>query len=305
MRLAALRLFMSGSIGGTIVTILAIVASTGAATAQPDTTGTFSCRLAGPLGTLRDLPEASGLAISRRHAGMLWAHNDSGQPLIFAVADDGSVKGRVRIEGARVYDWEDVAVGPCAQGSCLYIADIGDNHARRDRITIYRVPEPAPGDATSQPAEAFHGAFPDGPRDAESLFVTSENDLFVITKGERTSVSLYRFPRLPRPNATAKLQWIATFDTADKSLARERVTAAAASPDGRWVVVRTHRSVVFYRTADLVAGNVRDALRFDVSALKEPQGEGVALDADGTVYLAGEAGGGSGTFARLSCTLPQ
>jgi uncharacterized protein YjiK len=168
------------------------------------------------------------------------------------------------------------------------------------------VPEPAPGDGTSQPAEAFHGAFPEGPRDAEGLFVTSENDLFVITKGERTSVSLYRFPRVPRPNATVKLQWIATLDTeADKPLARERVTAAAASPDARWVVVRTHRSVVFYRAADLVTGNIRQALRFDVSALKEPQGEGVALAADGTVYLAGEAGGGSGTFARLSCTLPR
>src|SRR5687767_841378 len=65
------------SLGGVAVALLGALASTAStapATAQPDTTGTFSCRLAGPLGTLRDLPEASGLAISRRHAGLLWSH---------------------------------------------------------------------------------------------------------------------------------------------------------------------------------------------------------------------------------------
>ena len=35
-----------------------------------------------------------------------------------------------------------MASAPCGNGSCLYIADIGDNDAKRKEVTIYRVPEP-------------------------------------------------------------------------------------------------------------------------------------------------------------------
>ena len=40
------------------------------------------------------------------------------------------------------WDWEDIAVGPCAKGddrSCIYISDDGDDEQRR---TVYRVVEP-------------------------------------------------------------------------------------------------------------------------------------------------------------------
>src|SRR5690606_1795107 len=44
-----------------------------------------------------ELEEASGLAASRRHAGVLWMHNDSGgEPEVFAVDSTGAVLGRVR-----------------------------------------------------------------------------------------------------------------------------------------------------------------------------------------------------------------
>src|SRR5687767_2251902 len=86
------------------------------------------CTSAGRLSSLPALPEASGVALSRRSPGLLWSHNDSGEPMVFAVDTAGVAKGRVRVAGARVTDWEDISVGPCAQGSCLYIADIGDNN---------------------------------------------------------------------------------------------------------------------------------------------------------------------------------
>src|SRR5262245_45881211 len=96
------------------------------------------CRIASGLSRLPDLPEASGLAASRRNPGVLWTHNDSGDPFVFAITSTGGVKGRVRVTGAQVWDWEDIAVGPCPKGTCLYIADIGDNDRRRRSVTIYR-----------------------------------------------------------------------------------------------------------------------------------------------------------------------
>src|SRR5262245_36302274 len=64
------------------------------------------------------LGEASGAAASRQHRGIVWTHNDSGEPVLFAVDASGKQVGRVRITGAEVVDWESVTAAPCPQKSC-------------------------------------------------------------------------------------------------------------------------------------------------------------------------------------------
>jgi hypothetical protein len=61
--------------------------------------------------------------------------------------------------------------------------------------------------------------------------------------------------------------------------------------------------VAFYRTADLSAGKANGVV-VSLAPLKEPQGEGVALADDGTLYLASEGSGG-GRFSVMRCTLPR
>lgn len=262
------------------------------------------CRVIGNVIRLPELPEGSGVAASRRTPAIFWAHNDSGRPLIFALNDKGVVTGRVRVAGAEVDDWEDIAVGACPEGSCIYIADIGDNNGKRKRITIYRVAEPSPQDASTQPALIFHATYPDGAHDAEALFITRNSDVFIITKGDPGPIALYRFPRPLRSGATMQLERVGEPAGGAKVDDRDRPTAADASQDGQWVAVRTTHRVVFYRAVDLTAGRWREAFRTDVSSLKEPRGEGITFGADGTVILVGEGGfSGPGTFARLLCTL--
>jgi hypothetical protein len=267
-----------------------------------------ACRVTGEIARLHELPEASGVAASRRTPGVFWAHNDSGEPVIVALDERGMATRRVRVAGAEVDDWEDIAVGPCPQGSCVYIADIGDNGTRRDHITLYRVPEPAAQDAATKSAEVFEAVYPDGAHDAEALFVTSESDAYIITKGDPGPVRLYRFPRPLAPGKRVQLEPVgAPLINAKKVDAKDRPTAADASADGTWVAVRTTHAVVFHRTADLIAGRWREAFRTDVTSLKEPRGEGVTFATDGTVVLVGEGGrlSGRGTFARLTCTFPR
>ena len=122
------RLFRDGGPGamrvGLIVVILSFgwpVVSTAQRAAAPQ------CQPSGQLVRIPDLPEASGVAVSRRSPGRLWAHNDSGEAVLVALDTRGTVTGRVRVSGSKVDDWEAVAVGPCPGGSCIYIADIGDN----------------------------------------------------------------------------------------------------------------------------------------------------------------------------------
>jgi hypothetical protein len=153
-------------------------------------------------------------------------------------------------------------------------------------------------------AEAFHATYPDGPQDAEAFFVSNAG-LFIVTKGERGPVALYRFPSDLRAGATVRLQRVGRPLVAQKATAKNRVTGAASSPDGRWVALRTHDGIMFFRADRLVAGNWQNGGHVDLRALRERQGEGISIGADGTVYLVGEGGGNSraGSLARLNCTL--
>jgi hypothetical protein len=261
------------------------------------------CTPAGSLVPLAGLAEASGLATSRKAPGRLWTHNDSGQPILFALDGSGAVQGQLRIPGAKVEDWEGVEVGPCGSGSCLYIGDIGDNEASRTQITIYRVPEPERPGGTAAVPDVFHATYPDGAHDAEALFFAADR-LHIVTKGDTGPIALYRFPQQLQPKTTMKLERVG--GAAPKGHKEARVTDGSVSPDGQWVVLRSRTALMFYRASDVLAGQWRAAGTVNLTSLNEPQGEGVAFGPGDTIFLAGEGGGKgqSGTFARLSCPAP-
>jgi hypothetical protein len=258
----------------------------------------------GSLVPLPGLPEASGLAASMQVPGRLWAHNDSGSAVLFALDSRGNESGRVEVSGATVEDWEAVAIGPCGTRSCIYIADIGDNEAKRRRITIYQVPEPGNATGTAIVSGVFHATYPDGAHDAEAL-VIADGRLHVITKGETGPVAVYRFPAQLQPTATVPLERVGMLSS--KTAAASRITDASVSPDGQWVVLRSRSALGFYRASDVLAGRSAPVFSVDVTRLREPQGEGVAFGAGNTIFLAGEGGqkGQAGTFARFSCVPPR
>ena len=276
-----------------VVALALFVPACDSAPASAERAAADVCAADGPPKPLNGLSEASGAALSRRTPGVIWSHNDSGQPLLHALDAAGQSRGRVRIPNATVEDWEDVSVAACSGGSCLYVADIGDNNRARRSITVYRIPEPQPQDTESAPADVFTAVYPDGAHDAEALFVAAD-ELFIATKD--VTAGLYRFPTPLRPGAAMTLERVT-------SLPFRRVTDAEASSDGAWVAIRTNDAIAFHRTADLVRGK-SGSLTMSLRALKEPQGEGVALDANGMVYLTGE-GPRAGTLNTLRCTLPK
>jgi hypothetical protein len=236
--------------------------------------------------------------------GRLWTHNDSGQPVLFALDSRGTVIGQVQVTGAKVEDWESIAVGPCGTGSCLYLADIGDNEANRRRITVYRVPEPEKTGGSAAVSAVFHVTYPDEAQDAETLLAAGD-DLYIVTKGETGPVAIYKFPATLQAGATGRLQRVAEISS--KADAESRITDGSVSPDGQWIVLRSRSALTFYRATELLAGVVKAVSSVKVTSLKERQGEGVALGDDHIVYLVGEGGGKgiAGTFARFPCALPR
>jgi hypothetical protein len=262
---------------------------------RPDR-ATGPCQVTSGPAALPEIPETSGLAVSRRHPGLLWSHNDSGnESVLFAIDPAGVVHGRVRLP-ARTRDWEDISAGPCAAGDCLYIADIGDNSATRRRVSIYRVPEPALDDAETAPPEIIHATYIDGAHNAEALFVV-DTALFIVTRDRAGLVYRASIPH-SRENHV-------TFERVGQ-LGLISVTDAEASRDGTSVVVRTPHEAVWYRSDEVLRDRFTAYLRLSLAGLREPQGEGVALDGN-TLFLSSEGRRWNrvGSLLTLRCTLAQ
>ena len=288
-----------------MLTGLALVAGGTGGTGEAGATGDAAdCRV---MRSSRDLPadvrESSGLARGRT-PGIFWTHNDAGNaPVLYAVDTAGRLKGQVRVAGATHVDWEDIGSGPCESGHCLYVGDIGDNEAARRSITVYTIPEPAANAKTAK-ATALHLRYPDGAHDAEALFVLPTGDIYIVTKGRESPIALYRAPMGRRTaGGTVTLERVREIAPQPKN-ERDRVTSATASPDGRWVAIRTYRELHIH-SAEALSGSGRlSPATTDLSPLGEKQGEAVVLADDGTVWLSSEGSKKDrAQLSRIACTL--
>jgi hypothetical protein len=289
---------------------LAAAFSASAISSAQDAPG--GCQFTGRPALLPGLWEASGVAMASGSPTRLWVINDSEGPVVYGVDTNGRIVDHVTVAGARAYDWEDLSAGPCPTGRCLFIADIGDNAAQRPEIIIYRIPEPPRGASISAPAVAFHARYPDGPHNAESLFVDADQRMFVITKGR--SADLYRFPAVPADNSVSTLEKLGHIPLLAGNSKRkkpdspnERATGAALSTDRKWVAIRSNQSMWLFRAGDFIAGQAGQPLWVDLSGGREPQGEGIAFGPDHTIFLVGEGGskGRPGSLRTITCALPQ
>lgn len=294
------------------MTPLLLAASLLAACGPVAAGGGLGCRPVGAAVPLADdLTEASGIAVSLDHPGVLWTHADS-RPVLFAADSRGNVLARYRIR-PRVVDWEDLALAPCpGGGSCLYLADLGDNYEERASLQLLRLPEPDPtsvdplGDrqtasATIQ-ADVFPVRLPDGPRDIEALLVLPGERVLAVTKGRNAAVTVYRYPGELRPD-TVTLEEVQRLSSGPRILPRQ-VTGGAVSPERGIAALRTYESLRFYRVQADTLIPLDDGL-VNLRTLGEAQGEGVGLGLGGSVFLSSEAGpmGGHGSIVALRCRL--
>jgi len=226
------------------------------------------------------LNEASGLAISHRHPGIIYTHNDSGNPAeIYALTTKGELRSLLKLSGVKNRDWEDIATlkGNKDHPAYIYVGETGDNNARWESVFVYRFPEPEKLDKAVEidNTEKYEISYEDGPRDAEALFVDPRSlDIYIITKREK-QVGVYR---VAYPQSTLKVNpavKIATFPLT-------WVTAADISPDGSQILIKTYTEVY-----SLKRGKTKDLAKVFKRKLSyrpyviEPQGEAVCFDAKG------------------------
>jgi hypothetical protein len=263
--------------------------------------------------------ESSGIAVSRVHGGILWTHNDSGDdPIVYAIDLAGRDHGSFRLEGTRAVDWEDIALSRCparvGPGDCLYIADTGDNEERRQSVAIYVVREPNPaefpasGTAVANVAHVIKVRYLEGPQDVEALGVDRDGTLLLITKGGNHSSNVYWVQPSADGGTIAAL--------ASESLPIEQhqrldrmVTAAAISPDGSLLAVRTYTELFFFRIHTDGSRLLHQLGPPCWIGMQQIQGESVDfLDHEWVVLTSEAVFGRPGTIAKARCesaTVPK
>ncbi len=141
-----------------------------------------------PLGELAtSIDESSGISSSLQFSERLYHTNDSwNNGAVFFVSDlQGKNVKEIFLEAdpklERTVDIEDMDVGPCSQGSCIFLADIGDNHSKRSEIHLLILPELEAWEMPVSPRVlTLH--YPDGPHDAEAFAVHPNGDLYILSK---------------------------------------------------------------------------------------------------------------------------
>lgn len=295
------------------------------------------CGKAQTMGELpADLPEGSGLGVSRLHPGIYYSMNDSPTSDIRVTAfnEKGSLVASLKLENVHSKqgfgkggqgDVESWATGPCNPGedsNCIFIGDTGHNCARpsekctyhRKLYSIMRFSEPkklpAAGGEASLVGERFWFRYPDGQHDAEAMFLTPQGTIYIVTKEDRGNSQIFIVPEL-RLGSTVEAVQVGTISPPYGELL---FTAASYKKSGNWhgISLRTYSNIFYYPIAPGQA--VEDALKAepcDLPAGKLVQAEGVGWTTDGSGYITiteagdGAAPGTRGPILKVECKAPQ
>lgn len=259
-----------------------------------------------------ELSALSGLAISRSQPDILFAHNDHDRPVVYALDLQGQLHARITLQ-AEATDIEDIAVGKCDTNICVYLADVGDNSARRDEYAVLRFVEPtvpsAPGDEQQSPMfERLRFRYDDGSHNAESFFVGPNGNMYVLTKlapGNGGNVDATGPSSVYRIDANAFARGGVATATKVATLpvpmsGEAALSAAAAHPCGLGFLARTYDRVYEFRVppsaADFEAAFAATPLV--VAEPDEMQSEGIDYLADGRGFVSS----GEGRSAPLMLT---
>jgi hypothetical protein len=218
------------------------------------------------------IPESSGVVESRRHAGVYWTLNDSGNaPAIFAIDRSGKLLGMFAVNAPNV-DWEDIAID---DAGFIYLADIGNNTAARNEVQVYRVAEPDPlakGNGPLAVDRTWRLTYPAKPFDAESLALLGDSGYVIAKYRDATLPGIYRFS-LTDPAQVQPLKQVATLSL------RSPVTAADISSDGQQLAVMTVTGPAVYP----IAGDIQNIAKPPIASIFfiDPVIEGICFTKGG------------------------
>ena len=246
-----------------------ILMITAAPLAQAATSSRTLCKVSDPR-----LSEISGMATSRRHADVVWVHNDSGDAArVYGLSTKTcAVVAELNLRGVQARDFEGMAAGVDAKGrSVLWLADIGDNRQNWPEVRIHQVREPKKLGKRTKAALTYRVRYSDGSHDAETILADPRStQLWLVTK-KLAAGAMYRLPKVLKTSGVNVARRIQT----EGGL----ITDGAVAPRGDLYVLRDYLDARIFR--GLPPGRVRSTIELPFQV----QGEAITWSADGQSLL--------------------
>ncbi|ESO83129.1 hypothetical protein LOTGIDRAFT_169532 [Lottia gigantea] len=231
----------------------------------------------------REIDEASGLAASQIHPGILYMENDKGDTnRIFAVdTTNCHMAAMLTIAGVDNYDWEDLAVGPCGSNSCIYIAETGDHAEDGAKNIIYRVREPAiMKNQTLQLDSQLH--FKWGEPDCETVMITPNEDVYTVSKVVGGHGRLAKFSHTAW--GSGKTVAAEASVVLNQSSSHHDPVGGDISLDGKEMLIKYKQHVYYWHVPDGDYIKAVTSVPIELPIIKEKRGESVCWDARGIDY---------------------
>lgn len=197
--------------------------------------------------------------------------NDSGDDAVVYVIDPrtGDTVGRTTFAD-EVTDVEAITQGPDGD---VWVGDIGDNGGDRSGIRVHRIERPTDGDRDVA-STTYELVYDGGARDAETLLVSPDGRLYVVSKG-LFSGQVWVAPQRLATDRANLLRPVGDVGG--------MINDGAWFPDGSHVVLRDYDVAWVY---DATQQPWRLLDRVNVPDLQ--QGEGVAVRRDGDLLISSE-----------------
>lgn len=230
--------------------------------------------------TNSQLTEISGITTYSQQPGYFWVHNDSGDKAqIYLIDSLGSLITTVVLKDVNVIDCEDISRTTINGKSYLLLADIGDNLRKREKLSIYLIPEPKvelPINnivIDNEDIKVLNYTYADKKRDAEAIFVDpTDNEVYIVSKRD-FHATVFSFPienfylnkeMVLRP----KLELPFTF-----------VTAADMSFDGKYILIKNISHIFMWSRNENEPVLKTLSKPYQLIPYKiEPQGEAICFD---------------------------
>lgn len=257
------------------------------------------------------LKEVSGLAVSTRNPGVLWALNDSGgKSFLYALDAEGNDLGTIEVVGAQNVDWEDLSAFQWRGKSYLLVADVGDNLRSRDTRTLYIIEEPKLladkfyNQPLVEPVNKLKFRFDSGALDCQAVAVdVFQERIFLISKSESPPV-LYVLPLSVEQSPDIA---VAARSTAIPSVPQPTLAEVISSLGGSYfnsqptgfdisaagdrAVVVTYNSLLYYENKERAPwSHILSEVEPSVVPIEQSKRiEAVSISADGSeIYVSSE-----------------
>ncbi len=249
-----------------------------------------------------DLIEISGLCASRKHPGLLWAHNDSGDDsLLYLMDETGGAHGRTLIRNVKLNDAEDIACAPCppslAPGEfCVWLGDIGNSISKkREILPIYVIPEPDLVEG-KLPEEVdalakIEVSYPDSEIiDSEALVVSNDGTrLFLFEKIDAASARVFGSSGSISTSDVNSLDLLGSFASPGVPIHLGRMITGADLYQSS-LVIRVYTGIYQYQVDPENFLPFSEMLQVALGPLTESQGEAVAYSLNGEAIFSASEG---------------